>query len=126
MFAYTLLRFIYSYARVLWRSYQPALLAAKSYNIVKIKYKSKLVCLAQRQEQKGDVHLRHRGLKSDLSHIPCRDVSVEEKGEERNATRIPPVSYLKFTSNYTRFNPGNAVPLERTLHPREPITYLAT
>lgn len=100
--------------------------AAKSYNTVKIKYKSELVRLARRQKQKDGAHLRRRRLKSDLSHIPCRDVSAEEKGEERNATRIPPVSYLKFTSNYARFNPGNAVPLERTLHPREPITYLAT
>lgn len=42
---------------------------------------------------------------------------LEKKGK-KETTGIPPVSYLKFTSNYTRFNPGNAAPLERTLRPR--------
>lgn len=39
-------------------------------------------------------------LKSDLSHI------VVSRCFWRKKTRIPPVSYLKFTSNCARFNPG--------------------
>jgi len=58
--------------------------AAKSCNIVKIKHKSVSSYARRREQKSGGAHLRRRGLKSDLSHIPCRDVSAGEKGEERN------------------------------------------
>lgn len=68
------------------RYYSPRA-AAKSRYIVKIKHKSEDLfasLVRKRGAKRRRASTTRRGLKSDLSHIPCRDVSAREKGEERN------------------------------------------